>query len=899
MEFRILGSLEVVDHGRTADLGPPQRRALLAILLLNANQVVSVDLLLEGLWAADPPANPMGALQVQVSRLRKALAGATDDHSLVVSRKPGYGICIASDALDAWRFERLVADAVEALAEGRPAVASQMLTSALGLWRGPALSDFAYASFAQADVVRLNELRLAATESLMEAKLILGAHRDVVAELEALSSAHPLRERFWTQRMLALYRSGRQAEALRAYQDVRQILAEEVGLEPSPELSRLETAILVHHPELNWAPVPVTSREARRLPGVRTNPAAGTAHRADNLPLQLTRFIGRTAERAELVDRFAATRLLTLTGVGGCGKSRLAMQVAIEAEPAPADGVWLVDLSSLADPGLVTRTVAAVLGIREEPGTPLGNTVTRALARKHLVLVLDNCEHVLAACAALVSDLLADCEGLRILTTSREALGVPHETAWPVPTLSLPVSPSEASYEAIRRSDAVQLFVDRATLARLDFALAPDNARTVASICERLDGMALAIELAAARVSSLSLPQIAAGLDDRFRLLTGGGSSFPARHQALRQAIDWGHDLLTAPQQALLRRLSVFSGGFTVETGEAVCADGVVGVGAVSGLLDNLVTKSFVVPDPLATEPRFRLLDTIRHYGREQLAEAAETTELRERHGAWFVTLAERAEAGLSGSQRPWLERLEADHDNLRAAFERAMALHDARSALRLAGSLVMFWRIRGHYSEGREWCEAALLIAQASPPSLQAKARWGHAFLAAMLGDFSTAITGATESLSMFRHLGDDSGAARALLLLGNAEIFTGDPLVALPLLEESVALARQAQARAERAVAEHVLHVRLQGDEGERIARGRVAGVLHPARVMNSRNRGVLHPRLRIGIPARVEQYKHRSNAMFGGNRKKLIYAPRVAFGITLPGQIMEKHAHRVHPN
>ncbi|MGI8983631.1 MAG: AfsR/SARP family transcriptional regulator, partial [Acidimicrobiales bacterium] len=284
MEFRILGSLEVVHHGRALDLGTPQRRALLAMLLLQANQVVAVDVLAEGLWANDPPADPNAALQVQVSRLRKVLAGASEDEpSLITRHKPGYAMCIGADDLDAWRFERLMGDVTGALSGGRPAVASQMLAAALGLWRGPALADFAYAGFAQAEIARLSELRLGAIEALMEARLELGAHRDLVAELEGLVAAHPLRERFWEQRMLALYRCGRQAEALRAYQEVRRLLGDELGIEPSPELTQLEKAILLHQPELDWSPAPLAVGH-NHLRSARSPAQPAPLRHRDNLP---------------------------------------------------------------------------------------------------------------------------------------------------------------------------------------------------------------------------------------------------------------------------------------------------------------------------------------------------------------------------------------------------------------------------------------------------------------------------------------------------------------------------------------------------------------------------------------------------------------------------------------
>jgi predicted ATPase/DNA-binding XRE family transcriptional regulator len=545
---------------------------------------------------------------------------------------------------------------------------------------------------------------------------------------------------------------------------------------------------------------------ARRLAPAPPDPAA------TNLPLTLTSFIGRAAELAEVRRLLGTTRLLTLTGAGGVGKTRLALAAAQTVRADYPDGVWLVELAALTDPALVTPAVAAALGVREQPDRPLLTTLTAALAARRLLLALDNCEHLLAACAPLVDALLRAGPGLRVLATSREALGVPGEVAWRVPSLALPeplAAAGGADTAALPRAEAVRLFVERARAARPDFALTHGNAAAVAEVCRRLDGIPLAIELAAARVSLLTVEQIAARLDDRFRLLTGGGRTAPSRQQTLRATSDWSHDLLTEPERALFRRLAVFAGGWTLEVAETVCSmQQAVGSGSsalpsqlptayrllpagdVLDLLGRLVDKSLVLVDQQGGEVRYRLHETMRQYAAERLQEAGELATARRRHAAWSLALAERAEPELEGAdQLAWFARLDAEHDNLRAALAWSLE-ENPQAGLRLAGGLWPFWRVRAHFTEGERWLDS-LLARAPEPTAPRAKALLGAALLS------EQARTGATrarleEALPLCRALGDRRLLALALRELGFLLSEYGPNARGQALLEEGLALAR-----------------------------------------------------------------------------------------------------------
>lgn len=516
----------------------------------------------------------------------------------------------------------------------------------------------------------------------------------------------------------------------------------------------------------------------------------------NNLPVQLTSFVGREREMTEVKSHLAEARLLTLLGPGGAGKTRLALQVAAECLDILPDGVWLAELAPIADPSLVPQTVASTLGLRE-PGRPAVESLVEFLRSRSLMLVLDNCEHVLAASAKLCEHLLKHAPGLRILATSREALGVSGEHSYNVPSLALPGSEHSASSEEMSQYAAVRLFIDRATQYRPGFAITQSNMRAVAEICRRLDGIPLAIELAAARVKVLSVQQIADRLGDRFRLLTGGARSGLPHHQTLRAAMDWSHDLLSDEERRLFRRLSVFVGGFTLEAAEGTCAGDGLDAPQILDELAHLVDKSLVLVDERASgDARYRLLETVRQYALERLLESGEAESMRDRHRGFFLSLAERAELELHGArQKAWLDRLETEHDNIRAALERSRASSEsAETGLRLAGALWWFWEVRGHWTESRQWLEDLLTRAVDAPPAARVKALNAAGGLAMRQGDFDHAVALAEQSLALSRELGDKRATASCLIIMGIQACRLDDFKRAESLGGESLDLSREA---------------------------------------------------------------------------------------------------------
>jgi predicted ATPase/DNA-binding SARP family transcriptional activator len=528
-------------------------------------------------------------------------------------------------------------------------------------------------------------------------------------------------------------------------------------------------------------------------------PLRSLAVYAHNLPAQLTRFIGRKEEIAEVEQLLAVSRLLTLTGAGGSGKTRLALQVAADVMEAYPDGVWLVELAPLTDPTVVPQMVAAVLGVSDESGRPVLEALADWLCPRSLLLVLDNCEHLVEACAALAVTLLHAAPGVRLLATSREALGVAGEIPWQVPTLPLPDPQEPLPLDKLTEYPAVQLFVDRATTAQPAFRVTPRNAPAITQVCRRLEGLPLAIELAAARVRVLSVEQIAARLDESFRLLTGGSRSALPHQQTLRAAIDWSYDLLTDAERLLLRRLSVFAGGWSLESAECVAAGDGLGEGEVLDLIARLVDKSLVLCSEQGEEIRYRMLETIRQYGRDRLQERGEAEPARDRHLDHFLALAERAAAELfGGDQGAWMDRLEAEHDNLRAALGWAQERGDAEAGLRLAGSIWRFWHVRGYPEEGRERLARLLdLSAGGSETAVtvaaRAKALDGAAILAIGAGDYAAAQALYEELLAIGRERDDGEIVAAALNGLGELFSFQGRFEAALRMHEEALAVARQ----------------------------------------------------------------------------------------------------------
>ncbi len=513
----------------------------------------------------------------------------------------------------------------------------------------------------------------------------------------------------------------------------------------------------------------------------------------NNLPLQLTGFIGREAVVADVKRLLSTTRLLTLTGIGGCGKTRLALHVAAEILEGYPHGVWLVELAALAEPTLVPQMVASTLSVREQPDRPVTDTLRDYLAPKRLLLVWDNCEHVLSACGHLANTLLRGCPNLMILTTSREGLGVAGETLYPVPSLSLPDPHRSSTVEELRACAAVQLFDERASAVLPSFRLTASNAQAVMRVCTRLDGIPLPIELAAARVKMFPPEEIARRLDDQFRLLTGGSRTALPRHQTLRAAMDWSYDLLPEKERALLRQLSVFAGGWTLEAAEVIGTGQEIATIEVLDLLTRLVDKSLVSVDEHEGKARYRFLETVRQYGQDRLVERGEADTVRERHRDFFLALAEQAVPHLRGpEQLAWLNRLEAEHDNLRAALEWSQGRGDAASGLRLAGAMWLFWRIRSHFREGRKWLEAALAPTGEMRTKTRAIALRAAGILAREQGDPVLARARFHESIAIFRELRDQQGVADSLMALWHVPTHEGDHAAAAALVEESLSISR-----------------------------------------------------------------------------------------------------------
>jgi predicted ATPase/DNA-binding SARP family transcriptional activator len=721
LRIGVLGPLEVrAGPGLpVVEVAGPRLRRLLLRLALDPGRVVTTGQLVDAVWDRDPPAGAANALQALVSRLRRLLPDA------VGSSPAGYRLAVPAEAVDAVRFEALAQAGRERLG-GDPGRARELLGEALELWRGPAMADAATAAFAGPAVARLEDLRLAALEDRVEADLAFGAGDRLVAELEELVAAHPLRERLGGQLLRALAMAGRQADALGAYERLRARLADELGIDPSPELQALHVAVLRGE---------LTPKGPATTPGTGPPaPAAGTAGPdptapapRTNLRSPITSFVGRGDDLTRITGAFATARLVTLIRPGGAGKTRLAAEAAGRLLDRMPNGVWLVELASVAAPVDLPQAVLSLLGARElrllaTPGTtaiaPLDRLV-EAIGNRRMLLVADNCEHLVEAAAKLVDHLLARCPGLSVLATSREPLGIAGEVLHPVGPLAVP--DGEVAPAAALAYPAVRLLADRGAAARPGFTVDAATVGPVLRICRALDGMPLAIELAAARLHALAPTQIAARLDDRFRLLADGRRTAGGRHQTLRAVIYWSWELLGQAEQVLLRRLSVFAGGATQEAAERVCAGpGPAGPAAdeVLYLLAGLVAKSLVVAaDGDGAGVRYRMLETVRAYGAERLAEAGEDQALARAHAAWFLELAEAAEPELRRrDQLRWLDRLAAERDNLHAALRWATDSGDADTALRLAAALGWYWTLTSARTEGLEWSAKTLTLPGGDP---------------------------------------------------------------------------------------------------------------------------------------------------------------------------------------
>ncbi len=736
MRISVLGPLEVSDAaGQPVRVGGHRVRALLILLALDAGRVLPAHALIDRLWPQERPTDAANALQSLVSRLRVALRQAGVPEGVVESTPVGYRLAVSPEAVDAIAFESQARAGNRALARGDAREAASLLRAALGRWRGTALTDVAGEEFAFAPAARLTELRTAATLDRIEADLALGAaDAATIGELRELTAADQLAERPAGLLMRALAASGRQSEALAVYQRTREALGEGLGVSPSPPLEQIYLAIL------------------RQDTGAGTKAAASQAEprqprdvggpRAANVRRPPTSFIGRDDDVAGVLKRLGTERLVTLTGPGGVGKTRLSAEVAARVTAA----AWFAELAPVTDPAEVPYAVLDVLGLRERTIAPRGTDkagdpagrLCSALADRDAVLILDNCEHVIDAAAALAARILGECPGVKILATSREPLQIPGEALHVVGPLAAPRESDAA--EVSGTYPAVRLFADRAAAVLPGFQLDAINMAAVASICRNLDGMPLAIELAAPWLRTLPPAQLAARLDDRFSLLTGGSRTALPRQQTLRAAVDWSWDLLSQRERVLARRLAVFPGGATLTVAERVCAGqpgqeaGPLPASAVLPALAGLVGKSLLTrsDSQLDNEPRYRMLETVRAYGLERLAEANEDTPTREAAARYYLELAETADPLLrTRTQAHWFHVLTAEQDNVNAAVRWSIARQDADSALRFVRALGYYWVQRG---QGEADALSREVLAMTPPPLTKelAEARVICALLAA-----------------------------------------------------------------------------------------------------------------------------------------------------------------------
>ena len=763
-DVRVLGPVEVVKAGEpdvAVAVGKPMQRTLLGLLALRPGRVVSQTALVDALWDQCPPRSALKTLHSHVAHLRRAL-DAAGLGELVDTRAPGYLLAAPPESVDASRFDRLL--------EPRPgAQAGEVvgrLRAALALWRGDVLGGSAVGDWARAEAARLDEAKLYATEELFAAELATGQHARVATELEAFVAQHSLRERPWELLMLALYLGGRQGDALAAYRRARKVLNDELGVRPSGALRRLEASILAgEEPRPGGALSTAFGVDAVRAGAAETGTggalrAAAAAAVPNTVPCPVTTLVGRGKDVTELIGLLSERRLVTLTGVGGCGKTRLAIAVATEYRGQVA----FVDLTEVSGPDQVTAALCDAVGARGEPATEALVSRLRAVP---MLLVLDNCEHLVDVCAQLVETLLRRCPGLRVLATSREALDVLGETVWPVQPLSVPTG-RVGSLADLRDYDAVRLFLDRAALPAVR-GLSDADAGALAAVCAGLDGLPLALELAAARTSVLTVAEIAERLRDPALLRSGSPADRP-HHQALDAAVAWSYEALDQEARSRFRRLAVFAGGFTLAATAAVWQQP---AGRTVDALADLVARSLVVAERRGAETRYRMLETIRHYGARRLAaEPAEHELARQLHAEHYLALAVEGDARLRGAESArWLERLAVDHENLRAALS-SFGRHPGHQELRLAVALARYCRLRGRYREGRSWLTDALGRQVAPLNGVRedrAKALLSVAFLAHFEGSYASAEASAEQALAAHRELADRPGVARCLRLLGS----------------------------------------------------------------------------------------------------------------------------------
>ena len=768
MEIHVLGPLEVVSSaGARVVIGSAKQRELLALLAAHAPEVISTDRIVDALWGDDGQ-DRLPSLHFHVSKLRDVVDPDRDEN-VIVTAAPGYGLGIAIDSVDAHRFRALVARAerlgADDLTEERP-----LLEEALGMWRGSPYAEFEYAEWARSEVLHLEELRLVATELRIDADLATGRHSGLVPELESLAAEYPLRERFWGQLMTALYRSGRQPEALRAYRRAYEVFAG-LGIAPSAELEQLEEQIL--------------RRDAALQPGPDLPPGATPSMAPNNLPLQRTSFVGRERELALGGELLKKSRLLTLTGPPGSGKTRMAVRLAVDHLTDFPGGSFFVPLAAVTDPQLIATAVSRALGLREVLGETNLQGLKAYLHDRRALLILDNFEQIVEG-APLVGELLDAAPDVKIVATSRSPLGLSGEQEFLIPPLGVPPVDPIPDPETLSVYDAVALFRARARASDPSFELSSANAASVAEIASRLDGLPLAIELAAARVKMLTPQELMSRLEKRLAVLTGGPADVADHHRTLRDAIAWSYELLQPDERVLFRRLGVFR-GFNLEAAAAVAG---LANGDILNGIDSLLSKSLVFRSVGIEEAHFAMLETLREFALEELEIAGETQEVTRRHAGYVLRLAEESEPQLTGkTPRIWIELLSRELENVRGALQFALDANDPDLGLRIAGSIWRFWEISGHLAEGRQWLET-LLTNRMTSDSVRAKGLTGLAGLAYWQADHDVAWDGYREALGLYQAIGDRFNEADTLSSMSMTAIWNGDPDVGERLAKEARSL-------------------------------------------------------------------------------------------------------------
>lgn len=752
VRIRILGPLEVEGEQGLIELTRERERALVALLALTPGKSVPSDRIIEELWPEAPADAARHSLHVHVSRIRRSLGDG-----VLLTRRPGYLLAINEGDVDVFRFQRLVADGHLALEDSDHDVAAMRFRDALAMWRGPPAPALASLSSGASHLAHFEELKFSALESLFEAELAVGHHVEILSELTRAVEEHPFRERLWEHLMLALYRSGRQADALAAFTKIRALLGEELGVEPGPQLRQLEEAIILQKSELEWEKPPP--------------PIIPTHH----LPAQPTGFVGRSRELDELNHLLLRGHLVTLTGAGGSGKSRLALEAASRSMDRFPEGVWAVELATVSGPESVGEAVANTLRVRSRPGQELLLTLSMFLENRSLLLVLDNCEHIVDQVASAVHTLLTAAPDLTIVTTSREPLHLIGEILYQVDPMTVP-DPAEDDPAVLAGYDSVRLFAARAGSTDQDFRLAPSAAPQVAEICRRVDGLPLAIELVAGRLRGMGLEELTARIADTSTLLDSAARGPEARHRTLRAALKWSHDLLSAEEQEAFRRISVFPGSFDLEAVQAVALPNRT-LERASQILVQLVDRSLLS----RTDDRFRALETVRSFTLELLEESAELDAVRRRHLDYFIEVAESHSARLlAGDDLRATPAIETDYPNMRAALlfalENGETVVMAEAALRLVGALHWWWIARGEWFDSLDLIRRTLEAAPSEVSIPRAQALLARAGMAGQAGLYDEATEVAIQAREESLQVGFHWGVALATSIEGVNWAWRGD---------------------------------------------------------------------------------------------------------------------------